>query len=94
LALKEYTNSINGSFKTYDKLIEQGVRKEDARFVLPEAAHTTLIVTGNFQAWRDFLNLRLDSAAQWEIRDVASQILVALNKEAPTVFPIDIVEKV
>ena len=59
----------------YDKLIEQGVKKEDARFVLPEGTTTELIVTGNLQAWLDFVKLRSGKDAQWEIRQVA----VAIN---------------
>jgi thymidylate synthase ThyX len=42
--------------------------------VLPEATQTELIVTGNFQAWLDFIKLRADTHAQWEIRQVAKEI--------------------
>lgn len=59
---------------TYEQLIEHGMRKEDARFVLPEATCTELIVTGNFQAWLDFIKLRADTHAQFEIRSVAYKI--------------------
>ena len=48
----------------YNSLIGSGVKKEDARFVLPEATTTELIVTGNFQAWLDFIELRADKHAQ------------------------------
>ena len=67
--------------ETYNKLIELGIKKEDARFVLPEATTTELIVTGNFQAWLDFINLRADKHAQWEIREVAKTINNILAKE-------------
>lgn len=65
----------------YEELIRKGIKKEDARFVLPEATTTELIVTGNFQAWLDFINLRADKHAQWEIRDVAKTINNLLAKE-------------
>ena len=65
----------------YSKLITMGVRKEDARFVLPEATETDLIVTGNLQAWLDFIKLRGDKHAQWEIREVAKTINNILAKE-------------
>ena len=58
----------------YEQLLSQGVKKEDARFVLPEATTTELIVTGNFQAWIDFIKLRADTHAQWEVRNVAREI--------------------
>ena len=65
----------------YLNLLSMGVKKEDARFVLPEATTTELIVTGNFQAWLDFIKLRADVHAQWEIREVAKEINNLLAKE-------------
>lgn len=74
------------SKSTYDWLIEQGIKKEDARFVLPEATHTSLYVVGNLQAWKDFIKLRADKHAQWEIREVAKKINNELNKHCPNLF--------
>jgi thymidylate synthase (FAD) len=65
----------------YKQLLELGVKKEDARFVLPEATTTEFIVTGNFQAWLDFIRLRADTHAQWEVRKVAVLINNILAKE-------------
>jgi len=70
----------------YKQLIADGMKKEDARFVLPEGTTTELIVTGNFQAWLDFITLRADTHAQWEIREVAKRINNILSKEAPGLF--------
>ena len=70
----------------YDKLIEQGVKKEDARFVLPEATTTELIVTGNLQAWLDFIKLRSGKDAQWEIRNVAVLINNILAQHCDGLF--------
>ncbi len=70
----------------YHTLREQGAKKEDARFVLPEATQTSLYVTGNFQAWSDFLSLRADKHAQWEIRQVAELIGYELFKVAPNLY--------
>lgn len=70
----------------YNQLIEQGVKKEDARFVLPEATHTSLYVVGNLQAWKDFIKLRADKHAQLEIREVAKKINNELNKHCPNLF--------
>lgn len=69
------------SLDLYTGLLSLGVKKEDARFVLPEATTTELIVTGNFQAWLDFIQLRADKHAQWEIREVARTINNVLAKE-------------
>jgi thymidylate synthase (FAD) len=72
--------------RVYKELIEAGVKKEDARFVLPEGTQTELIVTGNLQAWLDFINLRADKHAQWEIREVAKTINNLLAKKCEGVF--------
>ena len=77
----EYLNHMEACKDYYNRLLAKGVKKEDARFVLPEATTTELVVTGNFQAWLDFIKLRADSHAQWEIRAVAKEINNILAKE-------------
>jgi thymidylate synthase (FAD) len=79
---------IYQNLKLYNYLLANGVRKEDARFVLPEATHTELLVTGNFQAWRDFIKLRANKHAQWEIRQVAVEINNQLAKQVPELFEV------
>lgn len=83
-----FRKAFEQSKETYAALRKAGVKKEDARFVLPEATTTSLLVVGNFQAWNDFLNLRDTRYAQWEIRDVAKKIRAGLNTIAPNVFPL------
>jgi thymidylate synthase (FAD) len=58
----------------YTKLVNNGVKREDARFLLPQGMMTNLCVNFNFRALRHFLKLRLDKHAQWEIRQVAREI--------------------
>jgi thymidylate synthase (FAD) len=71
----------------YSALRELGVRKEDARFLLPNGATTKIVVTMSFAGWRHFLWLRaLDKAAQWEIRGVAQDILRCLYTVARSSF--------
>jgi len=81
----EYVQEVHDHYQKcldlYKHLLSRGVKKEDARFVLPEATTTELIVTGNFQAWLDFIKLRADKHAQWEIREVARTINNILAKE-------------
>ncbi len=59
---------------------------EDARFVLPNACETKMIVTMNARELMHFFHLRCCSRAQWEIRDVAWQMLELVMKVAPTIF--------
>lgn len=71
----------------YARLRQLGIRKEDARFLLPNAAETRIVTTMNFAAWSHFLWLRaVDKAAQWEIRAMGQEVLKMLYALAPTVF--------
>jgi thymidylate synthase (FAD) len=65
----------------YNKLVAAGVPKEDARFVLPNACTTSLVVSMNPRAFRNFLKLRLDTHAQWEIRSLAWAMLRSIPAE-------------
>lgn len=58
----------------YEYAISRGVKPEDARFLLPEATKTSLVMTINARSLQNFLTLRLDSHAQWEIRELALEI--------------------
>lgn len=71
---------------TYTQLREVGIKKEDARFVLPNAAESQLVFTANFREFRTIFSLRLDKAAQWEIRVVCYKMLEILQLYAPSVF--------
>lgn len=71
---------------TYHRLRELGVRKEDARFVLPNATTTRIIATMNLRSLRHFFSVRCDKAAQWEIRSLAVEMLRQVYTLAPSVF--------
>ncbi len=73
--------------ENYRALRALGIRKEDARFLLPNAAETRIVTAMNFRAWQHFLWLRaVDKAAQWEIRRMGLQVLRQLHAVAPEVF--------
>jgi len=83
--------SIYGRFmdearKAYGDLKSMGIRKEDARFVLPNAVESQIVVTANLREWRHIIELRCSPQAQWEIRKVTMEILRILKKRAPTAF--------
>ena len=71
---------------TYRALRELGVRKEDARFALPNAAATRIIVTMNFRELLHLFRIRISREAQWEIRDVCVRMLERVYPLAPAVF--------
>jgi len=59
---------------------------EDARFVLPNACETKMVVTMNARSLLNFFSERCCSRAQWEIRDLADQMLHLVKEKAPTIF--------
>ena len=81
--------ALNHAKAAYLKLIDDGIEPEDARYILPQGVTTELIITGNFQMWKHFLNLRLSKYAHWEIRNVAEKVKAELAIIAPTIFGID-----
>ena len=81
-----FAEAMDSAREYYGMLIDAGMKKEDARMVLPNAATTELVATGNLQSWLDFIALRTDKAAQWEIRQVALEIERQLQIECPNVF--------
>ena len=72
--------------EAYHSLRRQGIRKEDARFVLPNATATRIVVTMNFRSLRHFFAVRSERAAQWEIRALALEMLRQVYELAPAVF--------
>lgn len=59
---------------------------EDARFLLPNACETKIIVTMNARSLFNFFRLRCCNRAQWEIREVANEMLRQCKEVAPTIF--------
>ena len=62
------------------------IPKEDARFILPNAAKTNIIVTMNGRELHHFFKLRCCARAQWEIREVAIKMCKQVKRVAPTLF--------
>lgn len=71
--------------EAYNELIKF-VPPEDARYVLPNAAETKLVVTYNARSLFHFFQLRCCQRAQWEIRYLAEQMLEEVKKVAPGIF--------
>jgi len=85
-AHKIYLDFMESVRETYGKLRDLKIPKEDARFVLPNATTTEIVVTANLMEWRHIVELRGSKHAQWEIRRMTIEILKILKREAPTVF--------
>jgi thymidylate synthase (FAD) len=85
-ALDEYQHLMYLVRIVYNKLIEFGIPAEDARFVLPNACETRMIVTMNARELLHFFSLRCCKRAQWEIRAVADEMLRLCKEVAPEIF--------
>jgi len=70
----------------YNLMREAGIPAEDARFVLPNACETRMIVTMNARELLHFFSLRCCKRAQWEIRAVADEMLRLCKEVAPEIF--------
>lgn len=70
----------------YNKLIEAGVAKECARDILPLCTKTTIHLTGTLRNLLSFLNVRHTEHAQKEVKLIASEIGVIIEKELPDVM--------
>jgi len=66
-----FDDCMNYIMTAYDKLLELGVAKEQARMLLPLNQYTEVYWTASFQAIMNFIELRDEKTAQWEIRQFA-----------------------
>ncbi len=82
----DFENDMEIIGQMYKKWRSRGIRKEDARFVLPNACVSEIVVSANFREWRHFLSVRLAPKAQWEIREAARIILGILKQNAVDCF--------
>jgi len=85
-AKKIFDDTLKRISEAYQKLLNQKIPKEDARFILPNAAKTNIIVTMNARELRHFFNLRCCARAQWEIREVATEMLRQAKRATPALF--------
>ena len=85
-AHRVFRAAMAGARAAYRQLRSLGIPNEDARFVLPNATQTEIVVSANFREFRHILSLRCDGKAQWEIRTAALRMLAILKRVAPSVF--------
>jgi len=82
----EYRELLKNIHALYSRMVEAGIPKEDARYLLPNAACTKIIVTMNARELLHFFKLRCCERAQWEIRDMATRMLTLAKEAAPVIF--------
>ena len=93
-ATREFVQFMDHAQEKYTlilkRLEERGIKGEsgnqDARYLLPNAAETKIVVTMNARELLHFFRVRCCNRAQWEIRDMADRMLALVKDAAPTIF--------
>jgi thymidylate synthase (FAD) len=83
---KKFDSLISNIHNLYKELLDSGVEAEDARYILPNASETKIIVTMDGRELLHFFTVRCCNRAQWEIRELAKEMLKLVRKVAPVVF--------
>ena len=87
---KSYCGSVDAlmmeTAELYDSMVKDGIPEEDARYILPQGITTRLMMTANARELRHFFSLRCCNRAQWEIRELANEMLRQCKEVAPVLF--------
>ena len=89
-----FAEFIGAARRSYKKLQQLGINKQDARFVLPNACESEIILSSNFRELRHIFYLRCNKHAQWEIRNIALDMLGIMKEYVPSVFADFVVDKI
>lgn len=87
---KRFMGSVNVVLNKIDDLytamVAEGIPEEDARFIIPQGITCKLMMTANARELRHFFALRCCNRAQWEIRELAQEMLRQCKEVAPVLF--------
>jgi thymidylate synthase (FAD) len=83
---KIFIDSIKELDGIYQLLLDHNIKAEDARYILPQAVTTKMIVSANARELLHIFKLRCCSRAQWEIRELAMKMLKEVKSIAPIIF--------
>lgn len=82
----KYNGMISSIHNLYMEMLDSGIEAEDARYILPNASETKIIVSMNARELIHFFTVRCCNRAQWEIRVLATKMLKLVKKAAPIIF--------
>jgi thymidylate synthase (FAD) len=94
LLTREFEKFMAEAQENYTKVLKRledlgykgEVGQQDARYLLPNAAETKIVVTMNARELLHFFRVRCCNRAQWEIREMAERMLAHVKRVAPTIF--------
>ena len=81
-----FDEAVSAATEAYQKLLAAGIPAEDARYLLPNAAESKIVVTMNIRELLHFFEHRCCNRAQWEIRELAHAMLELVRPTAPYIF--------
>lgn len=85
-AYKAYDEALKAVYGAYEKMVAAGVPKEDARYVLPSAIKTKLVMTVSARSLMHVVWQRTALQAQWEIRELANTMLNLAREATPELW--------
>ena len=83
---EKYADIMEYLRKCYKDMVDAGIPEEDARYILPNACCTNIIVTVNARELRHMAEERMCAKAQWEIRQLVTEMVRQAKEVAPTIF--------
>lgn len=84
--MESYIKMNEYIYSFYNTMIEQGISKEDARYILPQGILTDIVVSMNARAFIEQCEKRLCKKAQWEIREMFTLMKECVKNVYPTVY--------
>jgi len=81
--LAQYQQAVESAHELYSRMLEAGIPAEDARYVIPQAIETQLVMTMNARELLHACSLRLCLRAQWEILELFERIKTEVERVAP-----------
>ena len=82
---KKIKKHFDEATELYNDMLNAGIAKESARFVLPQATTTRMYMTGTIRSWMHYIELRSGQGTQKEHMDIANQIKLIFNQNCPTI---------
>jgi len=82
----QYEEQCEEAVELYKEMVDQGIPKEDARFILPLGTRVNIVMSGNLRTFMHVLNMRGKANAQWEIRELTELVSDELQEWAPRTY--------
>ena len=83
---RNFEDAVEMTIREYERLVEDGFPKEDARYVLPTAMQVDIVFSGNLRALLHVVNMRSKADVQGETRELAESVSNEIEEWTPTVY--------